>query len=128
MAIDYTTPVGKVRLLIADTDEAALLLSDEQLQALVDMALENSVHRAAAQALDIIATSETLIGKMIKTQDLQTNAPAVAAELRAQAAQLRETANEEDNAFFDVVTPDPYPPTYGEAGEFVRPLLTRGLW
>jgi len=126
--IDYSTPTGQVRLLIADTDESALLLSDEQVAAFLTMALENSVHRAAAQALETIAASEVLVGKKIRTQDLQTDGPAVAAELRAQAAQLRATADQEDDFFFDVVTPNPYPYVYGEAAEFPRPMIGRGFW
>lgn len=128
--IDYTSPLGQVRLLITDVsaDPALQLFSDDQLGAFLTMALDQSVHRAAAQALDVIAASEVLVGKKIRTQDLQTDGPAVAAELRAQAAQLRVTADQEDGFFFDIVTPSPYPSTYGEAAEFPRPMIGRGFW
>lgn len=77
-----------VRLLIADTDSANQLLTDGQLDQL--LLLEGAVKLAAAQALDIIASSEALVQKKIRTLDLQTDGPAVAASLRAHATTLRE--------------------------------------
>ena len=44
---------------------------------------------AAADALDVLATSEVRLSKKITTQDLETDGPAVAAELRKQAEALR---------------------------------------
>ena len=41
--------------------------------------------RTVAAALRTIAASEVLVSKKIRTQDLQTDGPAVAAELRALA-------------------------------------------
>lgn len=108
MAIDYDTDLGRVRLLIADTDEDNLLLSDEQIDAFLAMAPR--VKRAAAQALDAIASSEVLISKKIRTQDLQTDGPAVAAELRAQAKALREQDDEDQDGepwAIDVINFDP---------------------
>ena len=110
MAIDYSTDVGKTRLLIPDTDEANLLLDDAQIGGY--LALEGgNVKLAAAQALDAIASSEALVSKKIRTQDLQTDGPAVAAELRARAKGLREQVAEgvgEDDVGFDIVDFDPY--------------------
>lgn len=91
MAIDYASPLGQVRLLTADTDETARLLSDEQLGAFLSMNSQ-SVLLAAADALETIATSESLISKKIRTQDLSTDGPAVATDLRKQAASLRARA------------------------------------
>lgn len=96
MAIDYTSPVGQVRLLIADLDEASFLVSDEQLQGY--LSLNRGIHRAAAAVLDAMATSEVMISKVIKTQDVSTDGAKVAAELRAQAASLRAHADAEDAA------------------------------
>lgn len=94
MAIDYASPAGQVRLLIADTDEHNTLLSDEQINAFVRMEGGN-VKLAAAQALDAIASSEALISKKITTVDgASTDGPAVAAELRQRAQALREQAAE----------------------------------
>ncbi|MEV5211335.1 hypothetical protein AB0K35_28065 [Micromonospora sp. NPDC053740] len=90
---DLTQPVGMLRLLITDTSDvpADQLFTDEQLSAL--LAMEGHVVKlAAASALEIISRSEVLISKKITTQDLSTDGPAVAAELRAQAKALREQA------------------------------------
>ncbi|MER6575824.1 hypothetical protein [Nonomuraea sp. NPDC001023] len=109
MAIDYTTDRGRVRLLVPDVDEANLLLADDQIDAF--LALEGSVKLAAAAALDTIASSEAMVGKKIRTQDLQTDGPAVAAELRARAAELRRQVDEgvgDDSVGFDVVDFDPW--------------------
>jgi hypothetical protein len=95
MAIDFSTPVGRVRLLIADLDESAFLLTNEVVDAYLGLHDEN-VYRAAADAMDAIATSETLLGKKIRTQDLQTDGPAVATDLRKRAAELRARAAAEE--------------------------------
>ena len=103
--IDYTDPAQQVRLLIADvsTDPAKRLLDDDQVTGYLAMN-DGHVRRAAADALDAIATSETLVSKKIRTQDLSTDGPAVATALRAQATQLRQLANDEDDVdLFDVV-------------------------
>jgi len=120
VAIDYTTPVGQVRLLIADVEEGNFLLADDQITGY--LAIESGrVKRAAARALDAIATSEVLVSKKIRTLDLQTDGPAVAAELRAQARQLREEDDQDGDEgpwAIDVIPFDPYASyrTLGELG------------
>jgi len=109
VAIDYTTDVGKTRLLIPDTDEANLLLDDDQIGAF--LALEGSVKLAAAQALDTIASSEAMVSKVIRTQDVSTDGAKVAAELRARAAELRRQVDEgvgDDTVGLQIVDFDPY--------------------
>lgn len=110
MAIDYSTPEGQVRLLIADTTEGSFLLEDAQITGYLSIE-HGRVKRAAARALDAIATSEVLISKKIRTLDLQTDGPAVAAELRALAKQLRDEDDEDDGGdpwAIDVIPFDPY--------------------
>lgn len=102
---DPATDVGRVRLLVTDLTEPALL-TDEQITALLAMEGGN-VKAAAAAALETIARSETLISKKIRTQDLATDGPAVAQELRASAAALRAQADIDDTGF-DIVDFDPY--------------------
>lgn len=104
MAIDFSTDVGKVRLLIADLDETDPVITDDIIGGYLLLDDANPV-LAAADALDAIATSEVLLAKKIRTQDLSTDGPAVAAELRAQAGRLRARAAEEsgDVSWFDVV-------------------------
>ena len=118
--IDYTLPLGQVRLLITDTSnvEADRLFTDGQLEAFLTMRGEN-VNRAAASALLVMAASEALVSKKIRTQDLSTDGPAVAAELRALAATLEQAAAAADagSPFFDVIG---YTPTIHVEGEEFR--------
>ncbi len=96
---DYTTAIGQVRLLIPDTeqigDTPAYLFSDPQVQAFLALYGDN-VKRAAAQAKLVLATSEALINKVIKTYDFQTDGAKLGAELRAQAAELRAEADRDE--------------------------------
>ena len=57
-----------------------------------------NVRLAAADALEAIAVSEVLVSKKIRTNDLTTDGPAVSAELRALAKQLRDRAEREIDA------------------------------
>lgn len=108
--IDYTTDVGQVRLLIADTDPASQLLNDPQVEAFLSMARGN-VYRAAAQALDTIATSEALVSKVISMNGLSVDGTKVSADLRSRASELRRQADDgdgDDSAGFDIVDFNPY--------------------
>jgi hypothetical protein len=123
MSIDYTEPLGQVRLLITDVAEepAEQLFNDEQLKAFLTMCGDN-VNRAAARALLVMAASEVMVSKVIRTQDRSTDGAKVSAELRALAGVLAEAADTEDAAtdgpFFDVV---PFYPGPGpEGGEYRR--------
>lgn len=102
---DYATAVGQVRLLIPDveqldnladlTQDKAYLFSDSQIQAFLTL-YSNNIKRAAAQAKLVLATSETLINKVIKTSDYTTDGAKLGAELRAQAKQLQDEADKDD--------------------------------
>lgn len=125
---EYDTPAGKVRLLIADVDQTRPVLTDEQVTgylALHDADASSAtpwqVRRAAADALDAIATSEALVSKVIKTQDVSTDGAKVADALRKQAASLRAQADQleaDHDAETDltgglsVVEFEPYPRTW----------------
>jgi hypothetical protein len=102
---DYATGIGQVRLLIPDTEQldnpatstvdATYIFDDHQIQAFLSMS-NNSIKRAAAEAKMVLAASETLISKVIRTDDLQTDGAKLGAELRAQARELRAQAVEEE--------------------------------
>lgn len=102
---DYSTAIGQVRLLIPDTEQlidpanpsaaSAYLFNDSQIQAFVTM-YGGIVKRAAAQAKLVLATSEALINKVIKTSDYSTDGAKLGAELRAQAVELRAEADKDD--------------------------------
>lgn len=119
---DYTSPVGQVRLLTADLDLAAPMLSDALYTGYL-LLQGGNVNRAAADVLDAMATSEVLLGKKLRTQDLATDGPAVAAELRKQAATLRAKADAidavADAGYFEIIPSGPY--STAEAAE-------RGTW
>ena len=76
-----------VRLLIDDPETGGVFDLSE-----IRLFLATAGHPllAAADALDVLATSEVRLSKKITTQDLETDGPAVAAELRKQAAALRD--------------------------------------
>lgn len=96
---DYTTAVGQVRLLIPDTeqlgDTPAYIFSDPQIAAFLSM-YNDSIKRAAAQAKLVLATSEALINKVIRTYDFQTDGAKLGAELRAQAQALQAEADRDE--------------------------------
>lgn len=119
MPIDFTSDIGKVRLLIADLDESAFIVSADIIGGYLTLN-DGSVLLAAADSLDAIATSEVMLGKKIRTQDVQTDGPAVAAELRAQAAKLRARHADETGgeSFFDIIP-------FGHTG---RPEGTEYSW
>lgn len=106
---DPSTPAGQVRLLINDVGDP-FTFTDDEIAAFIGLAIGGSVLRAAATALDTIASNEALVSKVIKTQDLSTNGPAVAAELRARAATLRQQADDTDDSGFglEVIDYDPW--------------------
>ncbi len=94
-----------MRLLIADEDPNNQLLTTPQLENLLALEGDN-VKLAAAQALDIIASSEALVAKVIRTQDLSTDGPKTAAELRQHARALRaqsaSAVDDADDGYFGV--------------------------
>jgi hypothetical protein len=104
---DYATVVGQIRLLIPDVEQlenlanpsadAAYIFEDAQIQAFATL-YSNNVKRAAAQAKLVLATSEALINKVIRTADYTTDGAKLGAELRAQAKELQAEADRDDLA------------------------------
>ena len=88
------TQTDDVRFLIADLDTPPLI-PDASINAAIT-AEGGSTLLGAARCLEAIAASEVMLGKKIRTQDLQTDGVAVAAELRAQAREMRARARDED--------------------------------
>ncbi len=107
MPIDYDTPAGQLRLLIADVDETRQVFTDGQVSAFLAMNA-GQVKLAAAAALDTIATDEALASKVIRTQDLQTDGAKLADSLGKRAQRLRAEHFEEleDGGYFEVVEYD----------------------
>lgn len=105
MAIDYTSDAGRVRLLIPDTVEGDFLFEDPQITAF--LAMEGGVvKRGAAAALEVVASSEVMVSKVIRTQDLSTDGAKVSDALLKRAAELRRQAEEEidiDGGELDII-------------------------
>src|SRR5690606_15903301 len=89
---DFSTPRGRVRALLPDVEQVDFagegvpeyLFSDGHIDSFLVTARggpRSRVLRAAAMGLRAIATSEGLISKVIKTEDLQTDGAKLAAAL-----------------------------------------------
>lgn len=88
---DVATNRGKVRLLIPDRIEADAVFTDAEIDAYLSMYAgePGTVHLAAAEALETLASDEALVLKVISTNGLSTNGAAVANSLLQRSARLR---------------------------------------
>ena len=117
-----TELLTQVRTLIGDLDPANQVLTDGQLSTFLDLN-DSNARLAAADALDTIATSEALVSKVIRTQDLQTDGAKVADALRKHADRLRATAAAAvEDVVFDVIYP-----TNGCVPELTEHAIVWGL-
>ena len=112
LTTDYTVSAttGLIHFVVAPIDGAEIvvtyefsLLPDDDIQFFLDLNGAN-VRRAAADALDTIASSEVLIQKRITILDIKTEGDDVAASLREHAKRLRNSddlSSSEDDTLFD---------------------------
>ena len=109
--MNLTSDVGKVRVLIGDTDPTNvsagsgtyLYFSDAEITAILGM-YENSPKLAAARALETIAGSQALLLKSWSSDDLSVRGDQIAKELREIAKQLRaEVLSESSSDFVDLI-------------------------
>lgn len=124
--LDPATPVGRLRLLTSDSvlrkdpanrdADPSYYYEDEALEAFLGIEAGN-LKLAAADVLMSFASNEAMVSKKIRTETLQTDGPAVAAELRLQAQAFRlegnaakDDADAEDGAFIIVDFVDPITP------------------
>jgi hypothetical protein len=114
--IDYTSPIGHVRVLIPDLrkledlrdlrNEPRYLFTDDEILAF--LAVNNgNVKRAAADACDAIGMDRALQLLVLKTDDKQTDGAKLLDAIVKRAKTLREQAKEDDenNLSFDVIMP-----------------------
>lgn len=114
--IDYTSPIGQVRVLIPDLrkledlrdlrNEPRYLFTDDEILAF--LAVNNgNVKRAAADACDAIGMDKALQLLVLKTDDKQTDGAKLLDAIVKRARMLREQAKEDDenNLSFDVIMP-----------------------
>jgi len=91
---DLTTDVGKVRALTRDTrGPTTVFFQDDEIQFYLTLNGDD-VRYAAAEMLDVWASDEAMVTKVVTLLDVSTNGPAVAAALRAHAKVLRELADQ----------------------------------
>ncbi|KKN50678.1 hypothetical protein LCGC14_0630270 [marine sediment metagenome] len=81
--------VGKVRSRIGDTDSANIIFHDEEIQVFLADENSNIVH-ASALALEVMASSASLLSKMEKIGDYSVTGTKMAEMLLATAAKMRE--------------------------------------
>lgn len=104
-------PAATVRLLISDTDPGTTqYFTDTEIATFLALESDN-VKRAAAQALDTIASNETLVAKWIQDHSITVDGTKVAADLRKAADALRAQATDDearagDEGFFEIIPPD----------------------
>lgn len=129
---DFSTDLGRLRALIPDVDqndfsdsgEPSYLFSDQHLGAYLALYSSSKsqvakVKRAAASAITAIATSEALISKVIRTEDLQTDGAKLATALLSAAGRLNREADSDeerdedlDEGSFVIVDFEPMPRDY----------------
>lgn len=105
--VDLTSDVGKVRVLIGDTDPTNvaggfgtyLYFSDDEITAILAL-YEDSPKLAAARAMETIAGSQALLLKSWSSDDLSVRGDQIAESLRKIAEQLRKEAIAEDSSDF----------------------------
>ncbi|GAA4439393.1 hypothetical protein [Phytohabitans houttuyneae] len=111
ITVDPTTDIGKIRLLATDLAEDDAVFEDGQISAF--LAIEGNVKRAAALAIETIATSEALVSKVLTTSDgLTTDGAKLADSLMKRAKALRDQADVEagdpDDYGIEIVDFDQY--------------------
>lgn len=94
---DVSTDVGKIRLAIFDTNPDAYIFEDGELSAFLSMEGSN-IKRAAALALETMASNEAYVLKAIRLLDISTDGSKTAASLMQRAAALRQQADRDDAA------------------------------
>lgn len=114
--IDFSSPVGQVRVLIPDLrkledlrdlrNEPRYLFTDEEIEALLAVNSGN-IKLAAADACDAIGMDKALQLLVLKTDDKQTDGAKLLSAIVGRARQLRASAREDEvnNLCFDVVQP-----------------------
>lgn len=94
--LDEDTDIGAVRMIVQDINAEQALFNDKAITRLLTLN-GNDIRLAAAAALDIMASNQAMILKVIRLLDLSTDGAAVARALREHASQLRKDVAETDS-------------------------------
>ena len=109
--VDLSSGVGRVRVLLGDTDPTNvangvgqyLFFSDDELEAVLTMYADSPL-LAAARCLETIAGSRALMLSSWSSDDLTVRGDAIARELRELAKQLRaEAVAAESSEAFNII-------------------------
>lgn len=99
MATYTPEQIYQVRVLVPDTEavfDGQTLFTDDEIDTYLTIGNGN-ILRAAAYAILAVASSEAIISKVIKTQDLSTSGAQVADALRLTAKELLARADTEES-------------------------------
>ena len=108
---DMSSDVGKIRVLLGDTDPQNIIsgvgeytfFSDDELDAFLEM-YGGNVKLATARCMETIAGSQVLLLKSWSSDDLSVNGDRITDSLRRVAAQLRaEALDEESSEYFNLI-------------------------
>ncbi len=94
---DTATSTGQVRLLIFDTNASSYVFEDAEIETFLTLE-GSSVKKAAALALETMASNEAFVLKVIRLLDLSTDGARTADALMKRAGLLRQQAAAEDAA------------------------------
>lgn len=103
MSIDFSTDVGKVRLMIPDRDLDNAVFTDEEIDAF--LSLEGDVRRAAAMALETIASDKAATLGITEFLGLKVDGTRASDAILKRAATLRTQAAETESregGLFDI--------------------------
>jgi hypothetical protein len=121
--VDLTSNVGRVRVLLGDTDPTNvaegygdyLYFSDDELDAVLGL-YDDNPKLAAARCLETIAASQALLLKSWSSDDLSVRGDAIAESLRKIAQQLRaEVVSGESSDAFEII---PFPHHHNHNHDF----------
>lgn len=107
MSIDLSTDVGQFRLIVPDRDEANFVFTDDEVSAFIS--LEGDVRRAAALALETIASDNAMMLRYTQVLGLTVDGTRTSDALLKRAVALREQANQADDregGAWDIATMD----------------------
>lgn len=105
MAYDPATNNGKVRLLIGDTDSAAYIFTDAEIDTFLTLAGSLGIYEAAAQAFETIARSKFHLAQKMQLGQYKTEEFAIDDALKA-AQRLRELGGSGGIGVFEIGVSD----------------------
>lgn len=92
---DLTTDIGKLRMLLRDTEDADAVFTDEELSTFLE--LESNLFHAAALALETSAADTVRTLQVGKLMDIQVDGAKMAEALLSIASRFRRRAEETED-------------------------------